>query len=104
MLKIDDVQMSWDLIKQSVDDFEYWSARDLMTTLGYSTWESFRTAINRAQEACEQTGYKIGDHFRDVTKMVFLGSNSQRAINDLLLTRYACYLVAQNGDPRKPQI
>jgi DNA-damage-inducible protein D len=75
-----------------------------MPLLGYSTWESFKTAINRAQESCLQTGQIVEDHFRDTTKMVGLGSGSQRAIEDILLTRYACYLVAQNGDPRKPEI
>jgi DNA-damage-inducible protein D len=95
---------SLESIKQVAEDLEYWSARELMTPLGYSTWENFKTAINNAQESCRQKGQSIEDHFRDATKMVTLGSGSQRAIEDLLLTRYACYLVAQNGDPRKPEI
>lgn len=99
-----ELQGSLELIKKTVENLEYWSARDLMTRLGYSTWESFKTAINRAQESCQQTGQSVEDHFRGVTKMVDLGSGSQRGIEDFLLTRYACYLVAQNGDPRKPKI
>jgi len=99
-----ELQQNLESIKKTADSLEYWSARDLMTQLGYSTWENFKTAISRAQESCKQAGHEVTDHFRDVTKMVFLGSNSQRAIDDLLLTRYACYLIAQNGDPRKPQI
>ncbi len=99
-----ELQGSLELIKKTIESLEYWSARDLMSHLGYSTWESFRTAITRAQESCQQAGQLVEDHFRDVTKMVVLGSGSQRAIEDLLLTRYACYLIAQNGDPRKPQI
>lgn len=99
-----ELQGNLELIKKTVENLEYWSARDLMAQLGYSTWESFKTAIIRAQESCQQTGQAVEDHFRGVTKMVVLGSGSRRAIEDLLLTRYACYLVAQNGDPRKPQI
>ncbi|MEK7525993.1 MAG: DNA damage-inducible protein D [Patescibacteria group bacterium] len=99
-----ELQGGLELIKKTIESLEYWSARDLMSHLGYSTWESFRTAINRAQESCQQAEQSVEDHFRDVTKMVILGSGSQRAIEDLLLTRYACYLIAQNGDPRKPQI
>ncbi len=99
-----ELQRSLEQIKNTAENLEYWSARELMPQLGYSTWESFKTAINRAQDSCLQTGQSIDDHFRDVTKMVDLGSGSKRAIEDLLLTRYACYLIAQNGDPRKPQI
>lgn len=99
-----ELQETLEQIKKTVENLEYWSARELMSRLGYSTWESFKTAVSRAQESCQQTGQFVEDHFRDVTKMVVLGSGSQRAIEDLLLTRYACYLVAQNGDPRKPQI
>lgn len=98
------LQGNLESVKKTAEDFEYWSARDLQPLLGYATWESFKTAINRAQEACLQTGHPVEDHFRDATKMVILGSGSQRAIEDLLLTRYACYLIAQNGDPRKAQI
>ena len=102
--QIAELQKNVEAIRKTAGDLEYWSARDLMTCLGYSTWESFKTAVNRAQEACQNTGQDTMDHFRDVTKMVEIGSGTQRAVEDVLLTRYACYLVAQNGDPRKPQI
>lgn len=91
-------------IKQTKGDFEFWSGRDLMPYLGYGTWEGFKTAISRAQEACKKTGQIVDDHFRRASKMVFIGSNAQRTVEDVLLTRYACYLVAQNGDPRKVEI
>lgn len=86
------------------DGMEYWQARELQGLLGYSRWESFEQAIERAKTACESASYKITDHFREVTKMVGLGSGSARPINDVALTRYACYLIAQNGDPRKQEI
>lgn len=98
------LERSLEIIKKTTDNMEYWSARDLMPRLGYSTWETFKTAISRAQEACLKTGQAVQDHFRVVPKMVDIGSGTQRAIEDMLLTRYACYLVAQNGNPRKPQI
>jgi len=93
-----------DLIKRTAEEVEYWSARDLMSQLGYSSWENFKTALNRAQESCLRSGKTIGDHFRGAMKLVDIGSDTQRRIEDILLTRYACYLIAQNGDPRKPQI
>ncbi len=83
---------------------EFWFARDLMEPLGYVRWENFKTAIDRAVESCKTTGYEEGDHFRGVTKMVQIGSGADRSIEDIMLTRYACYLIAQNGDPRKPAI
>ena len=83
---------------------EFWFARELQSALGYARWENFETAIHRAKAACQTTGIPVSDHFRDVTKMVTLGSGSSREITDIKLTRYACYLIAQNGDPRKDKI
>lgn len=83
---------------------EFWFARDLQEPLGYARWENFLTAIQRAIESCRTTGYDPDNHFRGVTKMVPLGSGAERVIEDFLLTRYACYLIAQNGDPRKEPI
>ena len=83
---------------------EFWLARDMQHLLGYSEWRNFVAVINKAKTACEVSGHSISDHFVDVNKMVGLGSGSQREVDDIMLTRYACYLVAQNGDPRKQEI
>lgn len=83
---------------------EFWFARELQEPLGYARWENFLTAIHRAIESCKTTGYDPDHHFRGVTKMVPLGSGAERPVDDFMLTRYACYLIAQNGDPRKEPI
>ena len=82
------------------DSVEYWFARELQQLLGYSRWEDFDKAVQRGITACENTGVPVENHFREVPKMVRLGSGSQREVRDYMLTRYACYLIAQNGDNR----
>lgn len=83
---------------------EVWFARQLQEVLGYARWENFQSAINRAVESCNTQGINVNDHFREVTKMVRLGSGSVREVKDYMLTRYACYLIAQNGDPKKEPV
>ncbi|TBL50989.1 DNA damage-inducible protein D [Obesumbacterium proteus] len=104
--KLQMLQQHFDSLAQRTDSdgIEFWFARDLQPHLGYARWENFQTAIIRSVEACRLSGFKELDHFRGVTKMVLLGSGAERAVEDLILTRYACYLIAQNGDPRKPEI
>ena len=83
---------------------EYWSARDLLTLLGYSQWRRFEQAIHRPKPSCPQSTTQPDHHFAGAGKMVSLGSGSQRELEDYHLSRFACYLIAQNGDPRKPEI
>ncbi|MFA5888218.1 MAG: DNA damage-inducible protein D [Candidatus Nanoarchaeia archaeon] len=89
---------------QNADGLEFWFARDLQVLLGYEKWENFFNVIEKAKIACGNSGQNISDHFPDVRKMVKIGSETEREIEDIMLTRYACYLIAQNGDPRKEQI
>ena len=86
------------------DGIEYWLARELQILLGYSDWRNFINAVEKAKESCKTTGEAVLDHFVDVTKMVKIGSGAERKQDDIMLTRYACYLIAQNGDPKKEQI
>ena len=83
---------------------EFWYARELMQALGYNKWENFEKVILKAKNACENSNINVSDHFADVRKMVSIGSNAKRKQNDYKLTRYACYLIAQNGDSRKSVI
>ena len=90
--------------KINKDGDEYWSARDLSKVLQYSKWENFSKVIDRAKLACKNSGFDIDDHFPEVGKMVEIGSNTKRELIDYELSRYACYLIVQNGDPRKEVI
>lgn len=96
----------FDDFMQIVEDseIEFWYARDLMKLLGYEQWRNFENAISKAMESCKSAQIEVSDHFAEVSKMVMIGSGAERKLKDYMLTRYACYLIAQNGDPKKEEI
>jgi DNA-damage-inducible protein D len=87
-----------------LDGVEFWSARELQVIFNYTEWRNFLKVIKKAKDSCLNSGESIPNHFVDVNKMVLIGSGADRPIDDIALTRYACYLVAQNGDPAKPEV
>ena len=106
-MKAEEIKDLFNKFESIVCDYngvECWSARELCNLLGYVQWRNFLTIVGKAKSACENAGMKVEDHFADVSKMVSLGSGSEREIDNMMLTRYACYLIAQNGDSRKPEI
>lgn len=90
--------------QQTQEGIEFWLARDLKKLLGYNEWRNFLNTIDKAKTSCRNSGHEVSDHFVDVNKMVSIGSGTEKEIADIMLTRYACYLTAQNGDPRKEAI
>ncbi len=106
-MKAEEIQklfIQFESISINIEGIECWSARELQALLGYSKWENFEKVINKAKEACKQAGEEISDHFPDIRKMVEIGSKTERELSDIALTRYACYLIAQNGDSKKSEI
>ena len=101
---IDQLYSAFEQAALEIDGVECWSARELQVLLGYSKWENFANVIAKAKTACEKVGHSVLEHFPDVRKTIPMPKGAEKEIDDYLLTRYACYLIAQNGDPRKEQI
>jgi len=106
-MKSDEIKQlftQFESVSSELEGVECWSARELQSLLGYSKWENFEKVIQKGKDACFNAGEDVSNHFPDVRKMINLGKGAQKEIDDILLTRYACYLVAQNGDSRKEEI
>ena len=102
--QIEIYKIKFDEIIQELDGVEFWYARELQKLLGYEQWRNFELIIHKAQISCESAGINASDHFAEVSKLVPIGSGAERAVKDYMLTRYACYLIAQNGNPKKEEI
>ncbi|WP_346983553.1 BRO family protein [Chryseobacterium sp. POE27] len=101
---IEELFLKFEKASHLYNDIECWSARDLQEILNYTKWDNFLKVIEKAKKACENVGEDVKNHFADIGKMVLLGSGSEREISDIALTRYGCYLIAQNGDSSKSEI
>jgi DNA-damage-inducible protein D len=107
MLKSDEIKAlftQFENVATEIEGVECWSARELQVLLGYSQWRNFVNTIDKAKEACQNAGEAIQYHFADVSKTIAMPNSAEKEIDEILLTRYACYLIAQNGDSRKEQI
>ena len=102
--EIKDLLGKFEAIACEYEEVECWSARELYPILGYAKWQTFENVLEKAREACRQAGVEPSDHFTGVSKTIAMPKGASKDIDDILLTRYACYHVAQNGDPRKPEI